>query len=232
MLTSIFKFAKRQGYYFKDNPAAGRKILTKKQRAKNGFEIFEVEDIKKVFGAEFKIWEKKDPDFYFACVLGLVSGCRVSEITSLIKVDLRPYPVPHIKIRDSKTLAGIRAVPIPQDLFEKLQLFSNSKSKKEQIFKYQIRLGKGSGNAVGQKFGRHLDKLEIDNDKLVFHSLRKFFNDYCLKNGIPFELRCEIMGHEIDNVNVQSYTKKFTLEQIQEVFQPIQKRILNMVFEN
>ena len=91
-------------------------------------------------------------------------------------------------------------------------------------------MGKGSGNAVGQKFGRHLDKIGIDNDQLVFHSLRKFFNDYCLKNGVAFEPRCQIMGHEIENVNVGIYTNKFTLEQVEEIFSPVQKRILDMIF--
>ena len=230
VLTSVFNFAKTQGYYFKDNPASGRKLMTNKQRAKGGFEIFEIEDIKKVFGAEFKIWKKKDPDFYYCCILAVITGCRVSEITSLLKENLRPNPVNHIKIKDSKTSAGVRSVPIPENFFEELRDFAKSKTEKQQIFKYQIRLGKGSGNAVGQKFGRHLDKIGIDNDQLVFHSLRKFFNDYCLKNGVAFEPRCQIMGHEIENVNVGIYTNKFTLEQVEEIFSLVQKRILDMIF--
>ena len=218
VLNSVFNFAKQQGYYFKDNPAANRKLMTKTQMAQNGFDIFEVEEIQKVFGTEFKLWKKKDPDFYYACILAVISGCRVSEITSLLKENLRPNPVPHIKIKDSKTSAGVRSVPIAEEFFDELRKFANLKTEKQQIFKYQIRLGKGSGNAVGQKFSRHLDKIGIDNDQLVFHSLRKFFNNFCLNNGIAFEARCQIMGHEIKNVNVEIYSKKFTLEQMEKYF--------------
>jgi integrase len=230
VLTSVFNFAKTQGYYFKDNPAAGRKLMTNKQREQSGFDIFEPEEIRKIFGDEFKIWKKKDPDFYYCCLLGVVSGCRISEITGLLKENLRPNPVPHVKIKDSKTAAGVRSVPIPGEFFEELREFAKYKTEKQQIFKYKIRLGKGSGNAVGQKFGRHLDKVGIENDQLVFHSLRKFFNDYCMKNKVAFEPRCQIMGHEIDNVNVGTYTNKFSLEEVSEIFTPVQKRILNLIF--
>ena len=230
VLTSVFNFAKTQGYYFKENPAAGRKLMTKKQRAKNGFEIFEDEEIKKVFSTEFKAWKIKDPDFYYVCLVALITGCRISEITSLLKENLKASPVDHIKIKDAKTAAGVRSIPIPKNLFEELREFSKSKSEKEQIFKYKIRLGKGSGNAVGQKFSRHLDKIEIENDKLVFHSLRKFFNNYCLNSSITLETRCQIMGHEIDNVNVETYSKPLAIEQLKNLVNPVQEKILKLIF--
>lgn len=229
VLTSVFNFAKTQGYYFKENPAAGRKLMTNKQKARDGFAIFDVDEIKKVFGDEFKIWRKKDPDFYYSCILTVITGCRISEITSLLKENLRPNPVPHLKISDAKTLAGIRPVPIPQIIFDELCEFAKSKSAKQQIFKYKIRLGKGSGNAAGQKFGRHLDKIGIDNDKLVLHSLRKFCNDFSAKCNIALEPRCQMMGHEIENVNVKLYTKIWTVEELSIIFSPIQKRIIDLV---
>lgn len=37
----LFNFAVKQGYYFEKNPAADRSILTKKQRLKEGWSIFE-----------------------------------------------------------------------------------------------------------------------------------------------------------------------------------------------
>lgn len=230
VLTSIFNFAKTQGYYFKDNPAAGRNLMTAKQKIQSGFDIFESDEIRKIFGNEFKIQKRKDPDFYYVCLLAVVSGCRVSEITGLVKENLRPNPVPHVKIKDSKTVAGVRSIPIPSNIFEELREFSKYKTEKEQIFKYQMRLGKGSGNAVGQKFGRHLDKIGIENDKLVFHSLRKFFNDRCLNGGVAFEPRCQILGHEVDHVNIGSYSKKFSVEDLEKIISPVQHKILDLIF--
>jgi integrase len=172
-------------------------------------------------------WKKTDRNFYLVVLTCLLTGCRVSEVTGLLKNQLKETPVPHIDIKDSKTSAGIRRVPLIPELFNELMEFSKYKTAKDQVFKYQIRLGKGSGNAVGQKFGRHLDKVGIDNDKLVFHSLRKFFNDYSMRKGkVPIEVRCQMIGHELDNINVSTYSSDFEIDQLAEVFSPIQKNIL------
>lgn len=37
VLHTIFSFAIKQGYYFKENPAANRKLMSKRDRAKNGY---------------------------------------------------------------------------------------------------------------------------------------------------------------------------------------------------
>lgn len=156
-------------------------------------------------------------------MLALISGCRISEITSLESSQIRSKPVPRIKITASKTLAGIRDVPIPQAFFDELFDFT---PKSGPIFKYVSRLGKGSGNAVSQKFNRHLIETKTKRSKLVFHSLRKFLNDLCLKSKINIEPRCQFFGHELENVNVQTYASKFQIEEMAEIFSPIQSKLL------
>ncbi|WP_090315964.1 site-specific integrase [Duganella sp. CF517] len=47
VLRTVFSFAKTQGYFFAENPAKDRKILSEKDRAKAGYAIFEREEIKK-----------------------------------------------------------------------------------------------------------------------------------------------------------------------------------------
>ena len=229
-LTSVFNFAIKQGYYFKENPAAGRKLMTKQQKAKTGYAIFEIEEIQKLFDLPtLQAWKKKDPDYYYVCLICLVSGCRISEVTGILKSQLKQNPVPHINILDSKTTAGIRKVPLPKDFFEEILEFAKYKSEKQQVFKYQFRLGKGSGNAVGQKFARHLDKIGMTERKLVFHSLRKFFNNYSMKQGkIPIEPRCQMIGHELDNVNVAVYSNEFEIEDLANIFSKVQGEILNL----
>jgi len=84
-----------------------------------------------------------------------------------------------LTIRDSKTSAGKREIPLPQEIFDNgFSEFIEKKEINDCIFKYVSREGKGSGNAVGKKFARHLEIEKIDRGKLVFHSIRKFLNDY------------------------------------------------------
>lgn len=229
-LRLLFNFAKRQGYYFKENPAADRKILSKKDKLKSGYSIFTAEEIKAIFSSDFlKIQKKKLPDYYWVLVLGLVSGCRISEITSLTKKQITiEKEFFTLKITESKTLAGIREIPIPIEVMTMgFQDFLNSKT--DAVFKYMPRNGKGSGNAVGKMFHRHLEIEKITDGKLVFHSIRKFANDYFLKAGVDFEPRCQFFGHEIDNVNVNFYTQKYTSAQLFELTKSAQKSLIAMI---
>ncbi|WP_186044328.1 site-specific integrase [Burkholderia gladioli] len=234
-LRTLFYFAIKQGYYFGDNPAVGRMILSKTDKAKSGYAIFESKEISIIFQSEIFNNEKlDDPDFYWTLMLGLFTGCRISEITSL-KSDqffVNDEGINFIRIRESKTLAGVRDIPISKKLFD-LGLADFIKDK-DQIFKYQTRLGKGSGNAVGKKFKRLLDDLKITRPKLVFHSLRKFSNDLFMKEGVPFEPRCQFFGHEIENVNVATYSNKFSIEQLAKIIEPaVQKlMVLTGVYRN
>ena len=219
-LRALFNFAKIQGYYFEKNPAENRSILTKKQRISGGYEKFEFEEIELIFqSTEFKQQRKKDPDFYYLCVLGLLTGCRVGELASLTKSDFKQTQAgtTYIKIKDAKTLAGVRSVPYP-NIFNHILMFDEFLRTRttENVFKYVARDGKGAGNAAGKKFSRLLETLKIKREKLVFHSLRKFLNDYLLKNNVPYEPRCQFIGHEIDDTNVAIYSKQFSEDQLKE----------------
>lgn len=218
VLRTLFSFAKTQGYFFSENPAKDRKILSQKDKDKAGFAIFEKEEIKKIFHSQFMDKAKQeDKDYYWSLMLGLYSGARIGEITGLTRKQFKTTEdgINYITITDSKTKAGIRKIPLSQKLIDSgLQDFIECK---DRIFKYPEKLGKGSGNAVGKKFKRHLEEVGIDRDKLVFHSLRKFLNDYLLKAGMPYEPRCQVIGHEIDDTNVSTYSGEFSVDQLAEI---------------
>lgn len=226
----LFNFAIKQGYYFEKNPAADRSILTKKQKLKEGWSIFEEPEIQKIYRSEFFSNAKtSDPDYYYVLVLALITGCRINEITSLTRSQFQQnHNGTHfVVIRESKTEAGKREIPLP-DIFFSEHFKEFAKRKGEAIFKYVDREGKGSGNAVGKKFSRHLTELNITRPKLVFHSIRKFTNDYFMKNGVGFEPRCQMFGHEIDSVNVATYSKKYSPDELATMANPLQLRLLMM----
>lgn len=230
IVRALYNFAKKQGYTREDNPAENRALLTKKQRLKGGYAIFEKEEIELLFKSEFfKEQKKKDPDYTTVVIIGLFTGCRIGEITSLKKEQFKISPKgnAYITIRDSKTLAGIREVPIHPLVYNKIFDFINSKT--DKIFKYIEKDGKGSGNAVGKKFARNVESAGITRDKLVFHSLRKFVNNELLKDKVSLEHRCQYIGHELENVNVAIYTETLTVDELAEAVFPTFDRLVESV---
>ena len=227
-IKTLLNFAIKRSYLFGKNPADDLALLTKKQKLAGGYATFELAEIKQIFSSDyFKEQKESDPDYYYVLLIGLLTGCRISEITSL-RVDqfqLTQDGANFLIIRDSKTMAGKREVPLPMFFFQSgFDKFLNSKQ--DFLFKYAPRVGKGSGNAVGKKFSRHLELLKIDREKLVFHSLRKFANDFFMKNGVEYEPRCQVIGHEIESVNVATYTKKYNADELAALINPAQNKIL------
>ena len=106
--------------------------------------------------------------------------------------------------------SGVREVPIPDELMDELQPFiEGRKLPDDKIFKYRELEGKGAGNAVGKKFARYIDEIGINQGKLVFHSLRKFFNNYMKEQGVSLEMRCQVIGHEVEGQMLKSIAKIF-----------------------
>lgn len=230
IVRAVFNFAVKQGYTRNGNPAQNRALLTKKQRLKGGYAIFEKEEIEQFFNSEFfKEQEEKDPDYTTAVLFGLFTGCRIGEITSLKKDNFKKSTtgINYLVIRDSKTNAGIREVPLHPYLLERISEFLDKKT--DKIFKYVEKEGKGTGNAVGKKFARNLESAKITREKLVFHSLRKFVNNELMKNGVSLENRCQFIGHEIENVNVAIYTNKINVDELAAAILPTLEKFRDLI---
>ena len=232
IIRALFNFAIKQGYTRNGNPAEDRALLTKKQRLRDGFVIFESDEIKAFFNSDFfKAQEKKDPDYTTAVLFGLFTGCRVGEITSLKKDQFKKSDLgtTYLVIRYGKTNAALREVPLHPYLIEKVSAFLDKKTAK--IFKYVEKEGKGTGNAVGKKFARNLESARITRDKLVFHSLRKFVNNELMKNNVSLETRCQFIGHEIENVNVSVYTNKLNVDALAAAVFPTIEKFRDLIDE-
>ena len=228
-LHALFKFAIQQKHYFNENPAANKALMTKKQRLKEGYGIFEREEIEAIFKSDFmKVAKEKDEDYFYTLMITLFTGMRIGEVTSLQKDQFKVSDkgTHFIVIRDSKTLAGQREVPLFNRFYHFIKPFIHGKE--DKIFKYEEKDGKGSGNAVGKKFPRHLKSAGVTREKLVFHSLRKFVNNEMKKFGVDVEARCQLLGHEFDNVNSNIYSNEFTIEYLEEATQETFKSIYEL----
>ena len=69
----------------------------------------------------------------------------------------------------------------------------------------------------------------MDRPKLVFHSLRKYTNNELMHLGVSLEHRCQFAGHEIDNVNVQTYTKTIGVDDLAAAIFPALDTIAEVV---
>ncbi len=230
VIKAIYNFAKKQGYTREDNPAEKRDLLTKKQKLKGGYAIFEREELDLLFRSQFfKEHLITAPDYTNAVLFGIFTGCRISEITTLKKDQFKisSTGIHYITIRDSKTLAGIREVPLHPFLIAHIAEFT--KNKKDKIFKYAEKDGKGAGNAVGKMFAQNLKSANLTREKLVFHSLRKYVNNELMKNGVSLEYRCQFVGHELDNVNVSVYTNTINIDALAKTIFPALEKIKELV---
>lgn len=230
VIRTVFNFAIKQGYYFEVNPAQGRNLMSKRDKAKSTYATFYIEEVVKIFNPEqLKVHKEKDPDFYFVMLMALVTGCRIGEITALNKRQFfkTEKGTAFIRIEEAKTEAGVREVPLPSFLMKELEPFIQSRKLPDgKIFKYRELEGKGAGNAAGKKFSRYIKSIGVNRPKLVFHSLRKFFNNYMKEQGVPVEMRCQIVGHEFEGTNSEIYSQAFPFTQIEETLAKVQFNLL------
>ncbi len=225
-IRTLYNFAIKMAYFDGKNPAELRALVSTRDKKKGGWAVYTLDEIKRLYAPKVINQEKQsDPDYYWCILLALFTGCRISEITGLDKSQIMSDgKLTYIYVTDSKTAAGIREVPISPRLMA-LGFEDFVKSKSGKLFKYQDRLGKGSGNAVSKKFLRTKNELGITRPKLVFHSLRKFLNNFLMTNDVSLEIRCQLVGHEIENVNVQIYTETIPLRKIADAIFPTLEKL-------
>ncbi|GKT20099.1 tyrosine-type recombinase/integrase [Acidovorax sp. SUPP2522] len=232
LLKAVFNFAREYSYLKGENPVS-LKVITKAQKMAAGYDIFDDGDIVAVYARSYFDPQKtKDPDYYYACLIAVVTGLRIGAITSLCKNDIQKTDSGtwFLRIRDDKTANGKRDVPvIPELMGSGFEAYIATKV--GPIFKYSELQGRGKGNAVGKKFTRRLEELGLKNRKLVFHSLRKYANDYYAKDGVALEARSQFFGHELDNTNVNYYTKPYTVDALFEVVAPAQQKIFEKLYK-
>lgn len=217
-IRALLGFAKKQGYMREDNPAACRGLMSNRQKAQGGWATFEQDEIETLLSSSY-FCERLTDDFDYTTVvlMALFTACRVGEITTLKKEHFKRSRkgVPFFTIRDSKTAAGIREVPLHPYIFARIaHKLDALKTPTSKLFRYQEREDKGAGNAAGKMFKQNLIAARIDRPKLVFHSLRKYTNNELMQLGVSLEHRCQFAGHELENVNVQSYTKTIGVDDL------------------
>ena len=144
--------------------------------------------------------------------LGAYTGCRIEELCGL-----RLEHVTHdrFELRQSKTEAGWRTVPIHDDIKQIVARLVN-KSKDGYLLsgltfnKYDDR-----SNAIGKRFGRLKKSLGYGGD-YVFHSFRKGFATQLENAGLAHNVSARLMGHSLSDETFGGYSEGLAFERLRD----------------
>jgi integrase len=175
---------------------------------------YEVEELRLLFNSPLYRGElvvngmAKDAAF-FAPLLGLYGGARLEEIAQLRVSDVMlvhgtwALRITNMAPRQStKTLASNRLVPVHDELL-RCGFLSHvdgvRASGHDRLFPSLEgeRLDERWGGPLGTWFGRYLDNIGLDDNRLCFHSLRYTFKQWCTLSGVSTEVRDVLAGHSL-----------------------------------
>ncbi|MCL1618918.1 hypothetical protein [Ralstonia pseudosolanacearum] len=202
----------------------GHKIFSKADAKKsaitNSYKAFAEDELKRIFQPTLLSQAERPADFWLP-MLGLFTGGRISELAQMDIADVQQHNgVWAFSINDEgdkslKTLAAIRLIPIHPVLLQCgiLDYVNDAKAHGTKLFPYLTPNKFGSyGDTPSERWGNHLDKLNITDPQKVFHSFRSTSNNRLKQNGVSEESRCQFVGHEHDTVNSAIYSDPHNLQ--------------------
>ena len=139
-------------------------------------------------------------------LLGAYTGARIEELCRLKTSDIiNDEGIKCFSIKDAKTAAGERNIPIHPDL---LHVIDRLAEKSEDGYLIKSTSGNKYGNrsdALSKQFGRLKTDLGY-NSQFVFHSLRKTVITQLQRADIPGILIAAIVGHETGTITFDVYS--------------------------
>jgi integrase len=234
-LKLFFEDMQSKGLYPRgDNPAHGQISFGKKERRKRkkkGSEIFTPAELATIFTPD-KFLKFKKPNEYWAPLIGLFTGARVSEICQMNLDDfLKIDGIPCFRITDEgaeqslKTDASNRIVPIHPKLLDLGLLDYVASLRKQgytQLFPNLQKGLNGFGDAQSKAFIRHVkrEKVTPKAGKKSFHSFRTTLTQKLQDHRIAPDYRCQYLGHDLDDEHFQAYSRTYTVRELTEVIHP------------
>lgn len=158
-----------------------------------------------------------DPVLHDLIRLGAHTGCRIEELCSLRLEDVSSVS---ISIKDPKTPAGIREIPIHKDIRKLVGGLKKTSTDGYLISGLTFNKYGNRSNAVGKRFGRLKKKLDFGPSH-VFHSFRNTLARKLEEAGIPENIAARIVGHEFSTMTYGLYSGGVSLEVKQEAINQI-----------
>lgn len=174
---------------------------------------FTPSDYHKILGA-IKLKNERDISLYHVIQLGAYTGCRIEELCSL-KVEDVHLSEGYLQIRDAKTDAGNRRVPIHPTISELVTLLVATTEDSFLLSGLKI-----------NKYGNRSPTLKIMFSELktslgygpdyVFHSFRKGVATQFEGAEVPESVAARILGHKLKTMTYGLYSGGPSLETLKQ----------------
>jgi len=174
-----------------NNPFDRHNISTKATQSYQPFEDNELSAIFAELMSQPRLHRRLIP------MMGLVTGCRIEELCQLRSEDVKEEDgVPYISIREGKTKAATRLVPLhPWIATEVLQ--QAEKTKGDYLFPTLTTREDGiRSDSLSKWFGRLKKRHGVTRRDKSFHSLRVHMATALERGDVPEETATFILGHE------------------------------------
>lgn len=221
-ISGFFKYAQNSGYFSENMvlPTAKQHIMSKsalkkRARKREANRDFKPEELAVAFDAETYIRENQLVHHFWPPLMALFTGARRAEVSQLLISDVRQesghwvIDINDEEYKNVKNENACRMVPIHPTLIEIgfLEYLEEVKAAKrgKTLFPGITANQYGEkGNAVGNAWRRYLigcglrtkDQKEEADDTLTFHSLRHTAITLLRNAGVPYDIRCQMVGHD------------------------------------
>jgi integrase len=170
---------------------------------------FEPKDYHKLLaGVQMK--RKRGKSLHNLIQLGAYTGCRIEEICSLRVEDVNLQEA-FFTVRNAKTQAGNRKVPIHADIFELLENLAAASTDGFIMSGLTENRHKDRSDSLGGLFGRLKTSLGYGREH-VFHSFRKGVATQLENAEVPEFIAARILGHKIKTNSYGLYSGGASLE--------------------
>ncbi|MBB3104401.1 site-specific integrase [Azomonas macrocytogenes] len=192
------------------------KTESKKEMAARGKESFTLEQLQILFSSTKPAAISLRP----LMLCALYTGARIAELCDLKIENIKiTNGIRVIDIKDSKTVAGIRCIPIHSQLEQVIdELISASKN--EYLFN-NLSTNKGERSKL---YGKRFSDLKIDlgfDKRVSFHSFRHTFATALANLDIPERIIQHIVGHERTSFTFKKYAKSEPLVKMKEAIEKL-----------
>jgi integrase len=237
VLNGMFDWAQRNGMFPRQMllPTSKQRLMTKamkKGRAQSGRvnRAFKFEELVKAFDPKNYRVKNCLSHHYWPPLIALFTGMRLGEVSQLACSDIRMEEgIWTIDINDEeykkvKSAAARRLIPMHPELVALglPQFMQDVKSLDlgPQLFPVLRPTSNGTlGNAPGKKWDLYLKAVGLVDDALTYHSFRRTANTLLKRAKVPFDVRCQMVGHDLDHVN-EFYATEYSVSDLAELVLP------------
>ena len=244
----LFQWLIENGHYEGSNPFHGFRYGSVRQRAKDKRPQWSDDQLRRLFRSP--IWQGSMPSHrakagsdiirdhqWWLPILGLYHGCRLEELASLRRSDIRTDPTTgtiYLDInanpeqgKSLKTPGSARKVPLHPFMqrIGFMEYAEKAAPKPDDMLFPELRPGGDDGkygHYYTRMFSAYRRQIGLADDGVDFHSFRHTFITAAVNAGVPLDVASAIAGHETNgSITARVYFKGYELKALSEAMRSV-----------